>query len=84
LNTFEAHPYPYPLLGILKQTLGMQIFKFIGGTEKDLSRDAFLEMDYSTVCFLFLALYSDLHLILSSRQKEARGMLASSAINSQF
>ncbi|RDW94158.1 putative monooxygenase [Aspergillus mulundensis] len=26
----------------------MQIFKFIGGTQKDLSRDAFLEMDYAT------------------------------------
>ncbi|KAL4920207.1 hypothetical protein BDW62DRAFT_216159 [Aspergillus aurantiobrunneus] len=26
----------------------MQIFKFIGGTQKDLNHDAFLEMDYST------------------------------------
>ncbi|KAL4756698.1 putative monooxygenase [Aspergillus foveolatus] len=40
-------------LGIYRQIHGeigscMQIFKFIGGTEKDLNRDAFLEMDYST------------------------------------
>ncbi|KAL5000536.1 hypothetical protein BDV10DRAFT_200039 [Aspergillus recurvatus] len=40
-------------LGIYRQIHGeigscMQIFKFIGGTQKDLSRDAFLEMDYST------------------------------------
>ncbi|KAL2835877.1 hypothetical protein BJY01DRAFT_252315 [Aspergillus pseudoustus] len=26
----------------------MQLFKFIGGTQKDLHRDAFLEMDYAT------------------------------------
>ncbi|KAL4910640.1 hypothetical protein BDW74DRAFT_172112 [Aspergillus multicolor] len=26
----------------------MQIFKFIGGTQKDLSQDAFMEMDYAT------------------------------------
>ncbi|KAL4989110.1 hypothetical protein BDW68DRAFT_196176 [Aspergillus falconensis] len=40
-------------LGIYRQIHGEigscgQIFKFIGGTQKDLSRDAFLEMDYST------------------------------------
>ncbi|KAL4743714.1 hypothetical protein BDV11DRAFT_214225 [Aspergillus similis] len=40
-------------LGIYRQIYSeigscMQIIKFIGGTEKDLSRDAFLEMDYST------------------------------------
>jgi hypothetical protein len=36
--------------------LGMQMFKFIGGTQKDLHRKGFVEMDYATVgvsAFLF-------------------------------
>lgn len=28
----------------------MGIFKFIGGTQQDLSREATVEMDFSTVC----------------------------------
>lgn len=28
----------------------MNIFKFIGGTQKDLSQEATVEMDFSTVC----------------------------------
>lgn len=28
----------------------MELFKFIDGTESDLSRNPFIEMDYATVC----------------------------------
>jgi hypothetical protein len=61
----------------------MNIFKFVDGTFPDLYRRPFLEMDYSTVRFLYHHQYASHSICTLNRQKAVRVTLDSSVTNSQ-